>query len=62
MAWGGSGQGGEAVTCGEQRRLGRKATQVEVIFLSFIEAVLSIETIAVGIQGAHGEKRRSKSS
>lgn len=47
---------------GEQRRLGRKASQVEVIFLSFIEAVLSIESIAVVIQGTHGEKRRSKAS
>lgn len=47
---------------GEQRGLGRKASQVEVIFLSFIEAVLSIETVAVVIQGTHGEKRRSETS
>lgn len=50
------------MTGGEQRGLGRKASQVEVIFLSFIEAVLSIETVAMVIQGTHGEKRRSKTS
>lgn len=27
-------------------------------FLSFIEAVLSIEAVAMVIQGTHGEKRR----
>lgn len=47
---------------GEQRRLGRKASQVEVIFLCFIEAGLSIETAAMVIQGTHGEKRRGKTS
>lgn len=31
-------------------------------FLSFIEAVLSIETIAMVIQGTYREKRRSKTS
>lgn len=31
-------------------------------FLSFIEAVLSIETVAVVVQGTHREKRRSKTS
>lgn len=62
MAWGGPGQRRKAVTGGEQRGLGRKASQVEVIFLSFIEAVLSIETVAMVIQGTHGEKRRSKTS
>lgn len=46
----------------EQRGLGRKASQVEVIFWSFKEAVLSIETVAMVIQGTHGEKRRSKTS
>lgn len=47
---------------GEKRGLGRKASQVEVIFLSFIEAVLSIQTIAMVIQRTHGEKRRSETS
>lgn len=31
-------------------------------FLSFVEAVLSIEIVAMVIQGTHGEKRRSKTS
>lgn len=60
MAW--SGEGGEAVTGGEQGGLGRKASQVEVIFLSFIESVLSIEAVAMVIQRTHGEKRRSETS
>lgn len=47
---------------GEQRWLGRKASQVKMIFLSFIEAVLSIETVAMVIERTHGEKRRSKTS
>lgn len=47
---------------GEQGGLGRKASQVEMIFLSFIEAVLSIETVAMVIERTHGEKRRSKTS
>lgn len=46
------------MTGGEKRWLRRKASQVEVIFLSFIEAVLSIEAVAMVIQGTHGEKRR----
>lgn len=62
MAWGSPGQRGKAVTGGEQRGLRRKASQVEVIFLSFIETVLSIKTIAVVIEGTHGEKGRSKTS
>lgn len=47
---------------GEQRGLGGKASQVEVIFLSFIEAVLSIKTIAMVIQRTHGKKGRSEAS
>lgn len=31
-------------------------------FLSFIEAVLSIEAVAMVIQGTHGEKRRRETS
>lgn len=62
VARGGPGQRREAVIGGEQRGLGGKASQVEVIFLSFIEAVLSIETVAMVIQGTHGEKRRSETS
>lgn len=62
VAWGSPGQWRKAVIGGEQRGLGWKASQVEVIFLSFIEAVLSIETVAMVIQGTHGEKRRSKTS
>lgn len=62
MAGGSPGQRREAVAGGEQRGLWRKASQVEMIFLGFIEAVLSIEAVAMVIQGTHGEKRRSKTS
>lgn len=59
---GGPGQRRKAVIGGEERGLGRKASQVKVIFLSFIEAVLSVETVAMVIEGTHGEEGRGKAS
>lgn len=47
---------------GEEGGLWWKASQVEMIFLSFVEAVLSIETVAMVIKRTHGEKRRSETS
>lgn len=62
MTRGGPGQRSEAVVGGEERGLWWKASQVEMIFLSFVEAVLSIETVAMVIERTHGEKRRRETS